>query len=301
MLEESSSESEDSDKAAAAEPGTPLDSARSMRSQMMGVPIGQEKAWVEPTTPPEPGDVESRFFSMDGGELLDTMGLSGMSIMCSNDKDFRQLVCIALQSFTLQYTMLYATFNVIRRQIAANKEKELLIDDNDFEEPLPMTWMLYFLMFAAIHVHFLNCMGDVPFSLNILLRIRDIHDTPKELIIAAPIFFIDALVTPTLQLVIGAVFLCSSASAIDVLLNSCAVCFFSTIDNMILTLLRHMKILSGEREEITVHLPFNKGFSKFMEATVCVFPIIPIIFTSLMIKFGESLGITPAGSGNPPP
>merc|ERR1712232_87748 len=103
---------------------------------------------------------------------------------------------------------------------------------------------MYIILFAAVHLHFLSCFGDIPFSLNILLRIRDIHDTPKELLIAAPIFFIDALVTPILQLFVGALFVCTSATAIDVLLNCCAVAFISNIDNWILGLLKNMKLLA---------------------------------------------------------
>merc|ERR1740138_792049 len=164
-------------------------------------------------------------------------------------------------------------------------------------DEVAMGWKMYIILFAAVHLHFLSCFGDIPFSLNILLRIRDIHDTPKELVIAAPIFFIDALVTPMLQLVIGALFVCTSGCAVDVLMNSCAVAFISNIDNWILTLLRHMKILSGVLEEVTVHVPYNAGFSKFMERTVVIFPIVPVVFTASMIRWGETLGITPHGSG----
>merc|ERR1719356_759373 len=102
-----------------------------------------------------------------------------------------------------------------------------LTDHGAKEEKEDMGWMIYFLLFAAVHLHFISCLGDLPFSLNILMRIRDIHDTPKELIISLPIFIVDALITPISQLVIGALFICTSPTALDVLLNSCAVAFIS--------------------------------------------------------------------------
>jgi hypothetical protein len=258
---------------------------------MMALPPGQEKAFVEPVEPPSPGSLETRFFGMDGSDLIDTMGLSGMSVMCSSDKDFRQLVCVAAQSFTLQYTILFAFTQVIRKKMDENERR---LDNGPHE----MSWMLYFLLFVAVHLHFLSCFGDIPFALNILLRIRDIHDTPKELLIAAPIFFVDALVTPTLQLLIGALFVCTSETAVDVLMNSCAVAFISNIDNWILSLLGHMKILSGDQSGVTVHIPYNARFSRIMEMTVVICPILPFIFTGIMIRWGENLGITPSGSGN---
>jgi hypothetical protein len=288
MAVESSSSSDSDADIDPASPG----SARSMTSRMLEAPPGQEKAFVEPSKPPTPGSLETRFFTMESGDLLDTMGLSGMSIMCANDHDFRQLICVAAQSFVLQYTILYAFSQVIIKKMEENHERRLQGDDSG-----EMTWMLYFLLFVAVHLHFLSCFGDIPFSLNILLRIRDIHDTPKELLIAAPIFFIDALVTPMLQLVIGALFVCTSGCAVDVLLNSCAVAFISNIDNWILTLLRHMKILSGVLEEVTVHVPYNAKFSSFMEMTVVICPVMPVVFTASMIRWGETLGITPHGSG----
>merc|ERR1719284_1827604 len=152
-------------------------------------------------------------------------------------------------------------------------------------------------LFCAMMIHFLGCFGDIPFSLNILLRITDIHDSPKELTIALPIFFVDAIVTPILQLFIGALFISTSITAVDVLLNSCGVNFIANIDNWILGLLKNMKTLSGDHTEYVVHIPYNRKFSKVMEFTVCVLPIIPVIFAYCMIWWAQHLGITPHDYG----
>lgn len=264
------------------------------RLAMLQVPPGMEKAFVEPDDPPTPGSLATRFFSMESGDLLDAMGLSGMAVMCGSDKDFRYLILVALQSFTLQYTILYALFKIIWRTMIANEERRLREHE---EGPQEMSWMLYIILFVAIHLHFLSCFGDIPFALNILLRIRDIHDTPKELTIAAPIFFIDALLTPLLQLIIGALFVVTSPTAVDVLLNSCAVAFISNIDDWILTLMYRMKTLSGDKSDVEVYIPHNPGFSKMMELLVVVCPILPCIFSMSMIRLGEFLGIAPSGSG----
>lgn len=254
--------------------------------------FGHLKAFLEKEDAAGPDDVGYRFFAMESEDLLSTMGLSGMSLMCGCDKDFAQMICLALQSFSLQYIILYQFIHKIETVSAKNTQLKAQMQE-DGHEPNEMSWLLYCVFFVSIHLHFLSCFGDVPFSLNVLLRIRDIHDTPKELFMAAPIFFIDALVTPLTQLFVGALFICTSETSVDVILNSCAVAFIANIDNWILTLLRHMKTLSGVHDGMVVHVPYNKHFSQVMEQTVCVIPILPVIFTALMIQAGIYLNLPP--------
>lgn len=266
------------------EPTTPLAPGQKLGYDLNGNP----KAWIEKEDEPEPDSIDGQFFRMETADLIETMGISGMSLICRSNNDFFELIMIAIQSFLLQYTILFQFANVTYQAYVRAQETRT-------GEELPLSWMQYAIFFVCIHLHFLSCMGDIPFSLNILLHISDIHDTPKELLLAAPIFFTDAIITPILQLIIGAIFMCTSNDAVEVLMNSCAVAFISNIDNWILTLLRHMKTLSGSRQGITVHVPFNEKFSKFMEYAVCVVPVLPILFSIIILEIGRIENLLPEG------
>merc|ERR1712224_1187169 len=99
-----------------------------------------------------------------------------------------------------------------------------------------------------------------------------------EALLVAPIFFIDAILTPTVTLIIGSLFLCTSDTVLGVLLNSCAVAFISNIDNWILMLHQKMKKLGGYPNDKTVHLPYMERSNKCLEWAICICPILPASF-----------------------
>lgn len=219
-------------------------------------------------------------FVLDGATLNEKMGVSGMSITAHTNCEYIQLVGIWVQSLVLQVIMLTGLWNEVQK----NRNS----DPEDFQFNA-----MTVLRVVALALHFVNCFGEMPFSLNLFLRINQFFDTTKELCLGGPIFITDALLVPTVQLFLGGLFICTSKEAVDVLLNSCAVAFISQIDNWILGLNFSMIDLAGDELHLsTVHIPYNKRFCQVMQYSVCQIPLVPVVFSVGVAYWATSLGLT---------
>lgn len=234
-------------------------------------------------------EMKKQFFAMNSDDLVDVMGLSGMTLLdldasagVSRVRFKIVLPLCALQAWMLQSCVLYyMAKRVYRLSITPPVAKDV-----------PLT-----IIFAAIYLHFINCMNDLPFSLSILKHIPDLHPKREHLMIAMPIFVIDGLVVPCTSLLVGALYLCTSATVSDVILNSCAVAFVSNVDNWLLALIQKVNQASGkvfhdlpdglkEADSCTVYLPVNPPLVKFMAWWLCVVPVVPWGFAMGMAHLG---------------
>jgi len=112
-------------------------------------------------------------------------------------------------------------------------------------------------------------------------------DQPWHTLTFGIIYCVDAFVTPMAQLIIGALFLCTSASVGDVIMNSCAIAYISSIDNMILEVKKQMDELADRCEDYAVvQFPVNKDIIDVVQMTFVVVPVYPMAFSCCMAYLG---------------
>ncbi|CAK0867282.1 unnamed protein product [Prorocentrum cordatum] len=195
--------------ASAAHSGGPLTSSHH---------LGHEAA-AEPPEHSEDSDGGSDpgMHTVEGGEIVDDMGISGMCLVCT-DKQMRTVVLIAAQAFVLQALILYyiaaalqphprlsaakegpPRFHCVRRHLPAVHR------GREGHPALPVRGAL--VSPAPREV-------DGDHRLRVHLRRGRLRDPPGALFI-------------------GALFLCTSTTIVDVLMNSFALSYISSIDNMI--------------------------------------------------------------------
>jgi hypothetical protein len=225
------------------------------------------------------------FMEMDSSEVVDNFGLSGYA-MCDleassgvNKLPLKIVLPVtALQAWMLQFCILfYMGKRVVR-----------IASEPPGAKDVPFT-----IIFAAIYLHFMNCINDLPFSIPIAKHLRDLHTKRMHFLIAMPTFMLDGLLIPATSLIIGALYLCTSATVSDVILNSCAVAFVGDIDNWILQLNIKVNKANGGLDESNkkcdnckVYIPVSEQVVKLMAWWLCTIPVVPWAFSTGMAYAG---------------
>lgn len=227
----------------------------------------------------EDDDELEDFFKIDSKQLIDEMGISGMCVLnpkveagISGIPLKYTLLALALQAWFLQFVILYYMATVLVPRPNADQKKSLPI----------------LIIFAATYLHFLKCITNFPYSLILLVHLHEFHDHFWDRIVAVPVFFMDAMIVPLCSLVIGALYLCTSVTVADVILNSCAVAFMGEIDNWILTLNSRLNEL-GRCETggaVTIYMPIAKDRVMICNWLLCTVPIVPCIFSLVTLHIG---------------
>lgn len=228
--------------------------------------------------------------------LLQTMGLSGMCLL-----DLHQSAGVSGSSFRITLPLIAIQAWIIQFVILGFMAVQL---SNPREPGKPH--MPYSIVFAAIYLHFLNCTSDLPFSLSVIPHFFKLHRLLIDRAIALPIFAMDAFIVPLSSMVIGSLYLCTSETVGDVILNSCAVAFIGNIDNWILGMNESMNRLGGaepsedleDPEDVgsmssagssvaqALYLPVNRQFVKIMSWAMCIVPVIPTLFAGTIMELG---------------
>lgn len=208
----------------------------------------------------------------DRDSLEVDMGVSGMAL-AADSADARHVLLIACQAFCLQAMILWYIYKTLLPRPNPDVPKDL---------PLP-------LVVAAIYLHFVMCVRDLPQSM-LLLRQFTTGWSPQKLVFGT-IFVTDALVVPLTQLFVGALFLCTSMTVADVILNACAVNFISTIDNTILEVYRALNELIDDEDDSSdkgaqIELHVRPNLIRLMNWTGCIIPIVPGLFSLVMAHIG---------------
>jgi len=236
-------------------------------------------------------EAKKQCFKLNSDELVDSMGLSGMALLemdgvagVSGLPLMQVLPLTAIQAWFLQFCILwFMAHRVIRLSYVPPVEKELP----------------YAIIFAAIYLHFINCVSGLPFACTIVRHIHELHHKRLHLMVALTCFLVDGLIVPITSLVVGALYLCTSATVSDVILNSCAVAFIGNIDNWILTLIGKINQGTGETmddefkrtktkqaDSMTVYIPVNQPLMKAMAWGFCMVPVVPSCFAALIAHIG---------------
>lgn len=218
-------------------------------------------------------DWETRF-------LVEEMGVSGMAMLDLSKPSgvnglplLYMLPIVAVQACLLQGVILY--------------HMALMLRPRDAEKTLPRG-----ILFAAIYLHFINCVVSMPFCLAVLRIFHNLHRSDKHLVVAGCCFVLDAFVIPIFNLVIGALYLCTSVRVEDLILNSCAVAFISNIDNWILELNDKINAMVGGRDsDLSAFkekciVPVRMNVLRVVNWSLCVIPVVPLAFSFFIVHLG---------------
>mmetsp|Transcript_99298 Transcript_99298/g.258913 ORF Transcript_99298/g.258913 Transcript_99298/m.258913 type:complete len:491 (-) Transcript_99298:87-1559(-) len=233
--------------------------------------LGHEAA-AEPPEHSEDSDGGSDpgMHTVEGGEIVDDMGISGMCLVCT-DKQMRTVVLIAAQAFVLQALILYYIAAALQPHPRLSAAKALPVS----------------IVYAAIYLQFIVVVKDIPRSLFVARWFHQLHEKWTETIVFGFIFVVDAFVIPLAQLFIGALFLCTSTTIVDVLMNSFALSYISSIDNMILEMRKTLTDLSSDSDEYDdVKFPVNPGVIRALTIAIVIVPVIPVAFSLTMAYLG---------------
>lgn len=211
-------------------------------------------------------------------ELIDEVGLSGMSILPADEtcgiskmKNKYIVPLIAVQAACLQVGMLH----FLATQLVPRGELHLRFHE------LPTS-----IVFIAIYLHFLNCTQEIPYSWQIFQHFHDFHDKNSDLIVMGGVLILDAFVVPLLSFSLGALYLCTSRTISDVILNAVAVAFVHEIDNWILALNTRANFVAGKVLGHTVHIPINKKAMRKFSWTMIYVPVVPCLASAWFLFVG---------------
>lgn len=221
------------------------------------------------------GDGEdSHFYSVDYETAIGNLGIGAYCLFDTSGLSLLKLVLVSGQGFFLQYTILFFMWSrLVPYDEEANGVRDL--------HPL--------IVVVCVYLHTVSTISGFPFGLTTLFYFHSLKETWFELLVSMPIFMIDSLVTPMATLIIGSLYLCTSQSVGDVILNSCAVAFIDNIDNWILSLNQTMNQMGGTANNASVHLPHATNTMMVMNWLLCILPIIPASSAVLMTWIGKDL------------
>jgi len=223
--------------------------------------------------------LHQHFFIMSEEELASSMGLSGHCIVANGPLEILGVWAISAQALCLQFAVLYGMW------MCVNPASECV------DDPAGGTHGIGIMTNIAVYLHFMNVVGDMPFAVSIAAHFLHLRHTWQEVVLSAPIFLADALVVPIATAIIGALFLCKSLTAKDILLNSVAVAFVDGVDNWILVLSMKMKGMAGHRRQREVHIPYKPRVIETLDFIICVVPILPVVFSVGIAMIGSGMGL----------
>jgi hypothetical protein len=146
---------------------------------------------------------------IEGDDLIDTTGISGMCVLppcqmggITGVPDRLAVPILFVQAVGLQALLL---FNILPR-LSPN------MDDSHSSPNV--------LVFVAIYLHFLNCVQDLPYGIQIFYYFTDLHTELRDVLWFGVVLLADAFVIPSICFILGAFFICTSRTVIDVIMNA---------------------------------------------------------------------------------
>lgn len=218
---------------------------------------------------------DKRYVVFEREELVEHLGASGLAVFDPNAKSDLSglsmkwsLVLIALQSLCLQLGIMY--FLSTRLLPHGEQPKHL---------PYPIT-------FIAVYLHFIQCAGELPLSVCLLRHLHELHKDWRDLLVMLSVLVTDSFFVPFVSFFVGSLYLCTSRTIGEVILNACAVSFVNSIDNWILTMHTRSNLMSGRMVSKTIHIPINTNIMRSFSWWVCVCPLVPVLICSSMVYLG---------------
>lgn len=239
-----------------------------------------EYEYVMPCKPARLEEVElelegenSGHFILDCETAIDWLGIGAFCLFHANWHHMVKLVLVSLQGFFIEYAILYYLVSIIVSDYGASAEEE--------KPPL----LIYYI---AVFLHIVNTIHSLPLALSISLHFVKLKRSWTGLIVQGTLFFVDSFITPSAVIVIGSLYLCTSQSIGDIILNSCAVAFIGTIDDYIIAMHHYTNKLGGIEleEEYVLYLPHARGLMSAVNWSLCILPIVPAALTYTLVTIG---------------
>lgn len=273
------------------------------------------KSAGQPCIEREPLVDSDNFFEKGIDEMIEELGVSGQIMFALPGEETRETVRLALLSFFLQFLILYFIFQSLEPLTPAEKAKKDLSR---------------LILFSAIYLHVISCVSDWPLYIQMWTYFHELkeryflfrtsaedretednpnatltdirgnedefgefqHNSPIEVVLSIPVFLFDAFVVPSCTLVLGGLYLCTSTTAPEVIFNSCAVVFITSIDNYVLMLYGKLRAQQGQVAEGQVRVPYMKGMAHNAMTILIDLPIVPLAVSYLIMFVGlDVLGI----------
>lgn len=185
-------------------------------------------------------------------------------------RDLFWTMCISAQCFFLECTMLYYMWGLLEAKedpLTMADIKEHIWKGNEDDGIPPMI-----MVFIAVYIHVITQMNDWCTSAKIVRMAVLTHtkEHRRHGLIRFVMLF-DSLVIPFANLIIGALYLCTSDGVGDLILNSCAVAFVSQIDDWIV---QGAYNWLGKADTQKVNLsPLPAKYASFGTTVIYMFPI----------------------------
>jgi len=224
------------------------------------------------------GEGDDRLWAESIDELVDRMG---MSALCLVDLD-----TVTLSGFTRWTTMpiLCVQCWLIQGGLFYYLTCELKSWPEGHQRDLPAS-----ILAIAMYLHTVVVLGDMALSISIFGQLRNICTDSAQYAYVAPIYFVDTFLIPAASLIVGTLYLVTSRTTADVILNSCALAFIGNIDNWILGSMQAMNSLAGTTHPFTLVLPINQEFMYYVNNGLVVFPLFPAAFACYMLYVGQDV------------
>jgi hypothetical protein len=253
------------------------------------------------------------FFEMSIDDMMDTLGVSGKIICSLPNEEIWETVWLATQAFIFQYVILAYIYRSLV-PLPEGTSKDL---------PLPILFgaiylhitscIMDFPLCALVLMHF-NELKNRYFLYEMMPEDREeseykgleeveaymeenngklpenvgkfMYPNGKIMVTSYVYFLMDAFITPTFTTILGGLYLCTSQTSDDVILNSCAVCFVTSIDNYILGLFGKLSDMSGAVTDGTVKIPYHKGCTRAFQWVLLDLPVVPLGLTVGIMWYG---------------
>jgi len=220
---------------------------------------------------------EDGFLQISIDDLIDQVGMSGMVMFppghvdgIAGEPSNRAVPVLFLQAASLQMAILVYMWVQLKSR-------------PDGDSSLPG-----FLLFTSVYLHFLNCVQEIPYTVQIYCYFVDFHENLADLLWMGFVLIADGFVIPAICFVLGALYFCTSTRVEELILNAVAVAFVREIDNWIIRFNAQTSFLGGKLESQKVTIPVDAKRMKAISLSVVHYPVIPACFSLACVWIGVS-------------
>lgn len=198
---------------------------------------------------------------------IQNMGVAGMVVCSPQMSELIQCLIVAAQGMTIQVMSCF----YLSRHLIRPPEIGVLVDR--------------YVLTGAVFVHYLNCINEWPFFIQVLMSLHYIHKDWYAKLLAYPLFILDALVIPAAVLVLGSLYLCTAENTQEVILNSVGIAFLKDIDNYVASLHMQVQLTQGLCKKGSILIPHRSSFLGTAALWMLVYvPLVPIICSWILVN-----------------
>jgi len=206
--------------------------------------------------------LESKYVSSTYTVKVSDLGISGGMLSCYHEGNANEMLTqylmgflLALHCFALQGIVVYYIYQFVAAKMGEHDVKDA-------------PWVL---VVVAIYLHLHNIVSAIPAGGSAV--VKAFNDGAW---LALSVIFVDSVIMPVVTIILGALFLCTSGSINDLLLNSCAVAFVTYIDDWIVKGLYAWTQNLGEEEDVDLPSHGKTSIRVVMWSAFFV-PVIPVM------------------------